>query len=80
MLKIYRSLVANTTDIIYLGLLLASIVVGNFVLKIDGVQRRKTFCTLFGALLVVLVSGQHAVHSMLVTTVNAFIIVVCPCK
>lgn len=80
MLKIYRSLVANTTDIIYLGLLLASIVVGNFVLKIDGVQRRKTFCTLFGTLLVVLVSGRHAVHSMLVTTVNAFIIVMCPSK
>lgn len=66
------------TDIIYATLLLVSVLAGNFVLRIGDIQRRKYVCGAFGGLLVFLVSGWYAIHPVLVTVINAFIITLCP--
>ncbi|XP_077490027.1 membrane bound O-acyltransferase domain containing farjavit [Amblyomma americanum] len=70
----------SLTDFAYVGLLVISIVAGNFVHRIKEVRHRRVYCTALGAFLVLIVSGRHAMHPCFVSVVNAFIITFCSIK
>lgn len=70
----------NYTDIIYAGLLLLSILMGSFLYTIKTICLRQAFCTAFGLALVIIVSGWHAIHPLVVTVVNCFLVVYCPIR
>ncbi|XP_064462895.1 lysophospholipid acyltransferase 7-like [Ornithodoros turicata] len=69
-----------STDIIYTGLLLLCVMMGHFLYIIQSAGMRRNFCTVFGIILVVIVSGWHTVHPLTMTVVNSLIVIYVPVR
>lgn len=64
----------NTDDIVYISLLVSGIVFGHFYRRVLDADRAKLLGTAFGLVIVVVVSGWHALHPLLSTAASALII------
>ncbi|KAG6442394.1 lysophospholipid acyltransferase 7 [Manduca sexta] len=64
----------NKNDIIYLSLLLISISIGPYYRGIKSVPTKKWAGTVFGILLIIVVSGYSAIHPILSATLGIFAI------
>lgn len=67
-------------DLIYLVLLVFTIVIGDFVRRIEDVKVKQNLSTAIGFVIVTIVSGVHVLHVIIETVVNAFIICFAPTK
>ncbi|XP_035207210.1 lysophospholipid acyltransferase 7-like isoform X2 [Stegodyphus dumicola] len=61
-------------DTIYLILLLVSTSFGYFVRQVKHVKMKQYVCTLIGFILLAIVSGFHILHPLVLTTVNAVLV------
>ena len=61
-------------DLIYLGLLAASIGFGYVYRRIEHIEARKWIGTLLGIVVTVVVSGWHTLHPLILTGANVLII------
>ncbi|KAG8181101.1 hypothetical protein JTE90_003150 [Oedothorax gibbosus] len=61
-------------DIVYISLLCSSVALGPIIRTVPNVVHRQWFSTIAGFVIVLIVSGTHAFHSIFVTLVNALII------
>lgn len=68
------------TDVVYVILLFLCVAVGVFYQKIEDPHVKKWICTIIGFALVIIVSGTHLLHPLIVTLINAFIITKLPPK
>ena len=68
------------TDVVYAILLFLCVAVGVFYQKIEDPHVKKWTSTIIGFALVIIVSGSHLLHPLIVTLINAFIITKLPPK
>lgn len=61
-------------DILYAVLLLFCVVCGFFVRRISNLQQRRICCTLIGFSLLTVISSYHIIHPVILTVVNAAIV------
>lgn len=66
----------NFDDIIYLAVLFSCIGFGHFYKKIKGADEKKLIGTIFGVLVVFIVSGLHIFHTLLCWFICGLIITV----
>lgn len=64
----------NFDDIIYLGLLIASIGFGQLYRRISHTETKKWVGTVVGVIVIVIVSGWHTLHPLLLTAANTLIL------
>lgn len=67
-------------DIVYLLLLILSVGLGDFTRRLESAHIKQLVSSSFGVLVVLVVSGWHALHCLIETTVNAIIICCLPAK
>lgn len=72
--KMWAFLTKNKDDIIYLGLLLASVAIGPYYRSINKVQAKKYVGTYIGVLLISIISGYNAIHPILSALVGCTVI------
>jgi len=70
----------ETDDVIYILLLFLSVLLGDVVRRIGDPKTKQNISTLFGSIIVVLVSRWHAIHCLIEAAVNGLIICFAPPK
>lgn len=64
-------------DIIYMSLLFISVAIGPIIRNVPNPYYRKMSSTILGFIIVFIVSGNHIIHPLLVTFINALILLIC---
>lgn len=62
-------------DIVYLGLLAASIGFGQVYRRIEDIETKKWIGTVVGIIVTVVVSGWHTLHPLFLTAANILILI-----
>lgn len=67
-------------DLIYFALLVFTIVIGDFIRRLENAKLKQNLSTAIGFVIVTIVSGAHVLHVVIETIVNAVIISFAPAK
>lgn len=67
-------------DFIYFALLVFTIIIGDYVRRIQDVKVKQSLSTIIGFVIVTFVSGAHVLHIIIETLLNAVIICFAPKK